>query len=175
MNITNKIESALQLAKLAHCGQKRKFTGVKYFEHPMAVAELVSILKDSKNLELLIISAILHDVVEDTYITLKDIANIFGYKVAALVEELTSDPIKIKEMGKKEYLADKMFKMSTYALVIKLIDRYHNMVDLIKGKSHTIKYVTETIYILDRLERRKLTKTHIKIIKLIRDRIEELK
>ena len=169
------IDKALQMGGKAHSGQKRKFTGVDYFEHPIGVAELVALLKDSKNIETLIIASLLHDTVEDTNTTLQEIADLFGYKVASLVEELTSDPIKIKEMGKKEYLSEKMLKMSSYGLVIKLADRLHNLSDLKKDKSFTTKYVSETEYILDKISKRKLTATHKKIIYLIKNKISELK
>ena len=175
MKMTDKIELAVEFSTNAHKGQKRKFSNLDYVSHPIFVAELVSVLKESKNSEVLIISAILHDTVEDCNISLSEIAEKFGYKVASIVEELTSDSEEIKKLSKRVYLSEKMICMSTYALVVKLIDRFHNLSDLKKGSSFTSKYVSETEFVLEQLKRRKLTKTHIKIIDLINKRILELK
>jgi GTP pyrophosphokinase len=173
--MNDKIDEAIALSKKAHMGQKRKVTGEDYVEHPIRVAELVCILKYSANIELLIIASILHDTVEDTNITLKEIADKFGYKAASIVEELTSDTEKIKSMGKKEYLSEKMLTMSSYGLVVKLIDRLHNLSDLEKGSSFAHKTVIDTEFILEKIKTRKLSETHRKIIKLIENKISELK
>jgi len=53
----------------------------------------------------------------------------FGEIVMNLVEELTSDKEKLEISGKEEYLIDKMLSMSSWALVIKLSDRLHNLND----------------------------------------------
>lgn len=166
------------ISETAHQNQMRKFSGEKYVSHPISVAELVSLLKDSKNIELLIVSALLHDVVEDSNMTISEIEHHFGKQVASIVNELTSDKEKILQLGKKEYLANKMLNMSSYALVIKLIDRLHNISDIINlpiDHGFRQKMILETEFILNKLNDRKLSNTHIKIINLIQRNITKLK
>jgi len=81
-----KIFKALQFAIKAHGDQKRKYTGEPYIIHPIAVAKLVS---DVGGDEYMICTAILHDVVEDTHVTLDDIVQKFGTDIADLVSSLT--------------------------------------------------------------------------------------
>jgi len=164
-------EKSLIYAIEKHKGQYRKNSNFPYIWHPISVAKNVEENKKSKNLELLMTASLLHDLVEDVEdVTLEEIAKLFGYKVAALVEELTSDPIEIEKMGKTEYLKMKMGKMSSYALVIKLSDRLDNVKDLSSGsESFRTKYSKETLEILMHLYDcgRKLTDTHIKIMNKI--------
>ncbi len=124
------LDKALVFAYDAHKNQVRKNSGDPYIVHPITVSENVKKYKRSKNLELLMVVGILHDVVEDCDVSIQKIAEKFGYKVAAILEELTNDEKLIKEKGKTEYLIDKMFNMSSYALVIKLCDRLDNCKDL---------------------------------------------
>jgi len=99
-------------------------------------------------------AALLHDTVEDCEdVSLQEIAEKFGYYVAALVDELTSDEKEIKKLGKTEYLKNKMAKMSSYGLVIKLSDRLDNVKDLnTTSETFQKKYTKETLEILDHLE-----------------------
>jgi len=151
---TGMFEQALEFAIKKHKGQKRKGNNMPYFRHPISVAENIEEVKKSKNLELLMTAAILHDTVEDCPgVTIQDIAKKFGYYVAALVDELTSDEKEIKKIGKTTYLKNKMEKMSSYGLVIKLADRRHNIEDTQSmSKEFQKKYAQETLAILDHLE-----------------------
>ena len=164
-------EKALEYAIEKHKGQYRKNSNMPYYWHVVCVAKNVEDNKKSKNLELLLTAAILHDTKEDCPdVTLEEIAKLFGYKVAALVEELTSDQIEIEKMGKTEYLKMKMGKMSSYALVIKLSDRLDNVKDFGNcSESFRNKYTKETLDIIQHLRDcgRKLTATHVKIIEKI--------
>lgn len=83
----NRIERAKQFAALAHGDQKRKYHGAPYVVHTQAVAATVTGILD----EDAVIAAHLHDVVEDTAVTLDQIADEFGDRVARLVGYLT-DP-----------------------------------------------------------------------------------
>ncbi len=159
-------------------GTHKRRTGCPYIVHPMIVSELVRNYKSSKNLDELIIAALLHDVLEDCVgyeendseeerevklnIVKKEILNKFGPMVLAIVIELTSDDKLIAQMGKNRFLIEKMILMSSYALVVKLCDRLSNIMDEPKPK-----YLEDTkLMMLEILERRpKLSKTHRRIIK----------
>jgi guanosine-3',5'-bis(diphosphate) 3'-pyrophosphohydrolase len=170
--------AALRYAVKAHAGQFRSDGKTPYIKHPERVAEFVRKFKKSKNLDALISAAFLHDTLEDTDTTHEDLEKMFGALVASLVKELTSDKDKIKEVGKTDYLAQKMATMSSWALVIKLADRLDNVQDIATAKtpSWRQKYKTETESILTRLEKdRSLSRTHQKIIAAIRKKLQEVK
>lgn len=172
---TRKERASFDMAKRAHKGQTRSDKS-PYIHHPTRVAEIVRKFKSSKKIKDLISAAHLHDTIEDTNTTEKDIKNLFGSLVASLVKELTSDKEQIDKVGKTEYLLNKMKSMSSYGLVIKLADRLDNVSDLKTAKSPAWrdKYKRETEDILNQLEKsRELTGTHKKLIGAIRDKLEE--
>jgi len=170
MEITGRLlERAIIYATEKHKGQIRKGDGKPYILHPIGVMMIMSKIKKTKNFNLLATCCLAHDIVEDCGVSLQEIADEFGYNVASIVQELTSDKDQIKKIGKEEYLLEKMLKMSSYALVIKLCDRLHNLQDMesmdYEFKSKTI---SQTTYIIDGLVERKLTSTHNKLIKEIK-------
>ena len=85
MSITDK---ALAFATAAHAavGQKRKYSNDDYIVHPIRVANIV---KQHGGTDAMIAAAYLHDVVEDTNVTLDTITGMFGSVVASLVDDLT--------------------------------------------------------------------------------------
>jgi len=168
------LERAIIFATEKHSGQVRKSDGRPYILHPLAVMQTMYEIKKSKNMNLLAIVCVLHDTVEDCNVTLSEIAENFGYSVASIIEELTSCKESIKELGKAKYLAGKMSSMSSYALVIKLIDRLNNVSDLNSmPQEFKNKYVAETFYIIKEINtNRKLSDTHLKLMDLIVGKIE---
>lgn len=166
MKLTSELlEKAIVFATEKHKGQTRKGDGRPYVLHPISVLITLGRIKKSNNFELIAIACLLHDVVEDCGVSLEEIANEFGHGVAALVDELTSDKNEIKRVGKAKYLAEKMKKMSSYALRIKLADRLDNVQDV--SPTMNQNKIDETNFILNELKDRKLTPTHKKLIKLI--------
>lgn len=169
-------KDALNFATQAHAGQERAGGG-PYISHPIRVAQHVEQWKKSHNLDALISAAYLHDTLEDTDTTHEALHDLFGGLVASLVKELTSDKTQVQQMGKKNYLAQKMAAMSSYALVIKLADRLDNVRDITTARTPQwrAKYAAETNHILDYIEKnRVLTGTHQKLIGLIRDKLQEV-
>ena len=172
-NTNDKIEKTLEFAKGAHLNQIRA-DGTPYINHPLKVAENVKKYVKSKEIDNLIICALLHDTLEDTNTTYYDIANNFGYLVASIVLELTNDNEIKNLLGKTRYLQIKMKNMTNWALNIKLCDRLNNVMDL-ENATTTFqeKYTIETIDIISYLlENRKLTQTQKDIICLINNEIE---
>lgn len=168
---------AADFARGKHAGQTRS-DGSPYITHPVRVAHIVRTHKRSKNIDHLVNAALLHDTVEDTETTLEELEALFGQLAASLVSELTSDPVKIKEIGKTAYLQQKMAAMSSYGLVIKLADRLDNVSDLATAKNAKwrAKYKAETIDILDHIEHNRtvLSGTHKKLIAAIRAKVAEV-
>ncbi len=154
------IVKALTFAAEKHKGQERRGTKLPYVLHPIIVSHLITKYKPtSKHLEELQIAALLHDVLEDTECDKNELEREFGPLVAAIVMELTSDPVKLKELGKNEYLKQKMIKMSKYAFVLKLVDRLSNILDN-PGES----YVKKTLNMVEFLRENREDITERQII-----------
>lgn len=123
-----KIAEAFELAKKAHAGQFRA-SGRPYVTHPTIVAD---ILVDMGFDVPTICAALLHDTVEDTYITDADLRQKFGDEIADLVAGVTKLD-KIQFHNKEEEQAENMRKMffamakDIRVMMIKLADRLHNM------------------------------------------------
>lgn len=130
---TEEISQAFTLANESHTGQKRK-SGENYILHPIEVAKILADLKMDTDT---IVAGILHDVVEDTLITLPDIEYIFGADVRKLVDGVTklrnlprTDSKKIENIRKMVVAMSEDIRV----VIIKLADRLHNM--------RTLKYMT---------------------------------
>jgi guanosine-3',5'-bis(diphosphate) 3'-pyrophosphohydrolase len=119
---------AYEFGAVAHAGQFRK-TGEPYICHPIAVAiSLAEMRMDANG----IMAAILHDVIEDTAVTKKDLANEFSTEVAELVDGVTKLS-KIDSKSHAEAQAENVRKMflamgkDLRVIMVKLADRLHNM------------------------------------------------
>ncbi|MDR1756912.1 MAG: RelA/SpoT family protein [Culturomica sp.] len=143
------IVRAFEFAKEAHKGTIRR-SGEPYILHPIAVARIAAkeIGLGTKS----VIAALLHDVVEDTDYTVEDIANLYGPKIASLVDGLT----KIGEvMGADTSRQAESFRKMLLTLaddvrviLIKIADRLHNMRTLASMSLHKqVKIAGETLYI----------------------------
>lgn len=84
--MTPRVQEALDFAREAHKGQKRKYSGEDYIVHPIEVAEIVASVGGTEEQ---IMAGLLHDVAEDTKKTLADITARFGPIVGGYVEGLT--------------------------------------------------------------------------------------
>jgi len=144
------IRSALDFSHAAHAGQLRE-SGAPYVTHPIAVARILTPLHLDVHA---IIAALLHDVAEDTEITIEQIANQFGKQVADLVDGLSKID-KLQFETKEDAQAENFRKMlmamarDVRVILIKLADRLHNMRTLgavSKGKSERIAHETMDIY-----------------------------
>ncbi len=120
-----RLSDALTLAKRAHQGQKRD-EGDPYVIHPIRIANmLISDLKVTDGN--IIIAALLHDVVEDTGITLEEIKEKFGEEVGELVHLLTRD--KEKETKKEKF--EKTLRGSAEDKLLKACDYLDNLRSLL--------------------------------------------
>lgn len=122
------IREAFYVADRAHEGQKRA-SGEPYIIHPLAVAEILAHLQIDRST---LIAALLHDVVEDTEITLDEVKEKFGEEVAFLVDgvtKLNQFQYQTKEDQQIENYRKMILAMAkdVRVVVIKLGDRLHNM------------------------------------------------
>jgi len=141
-----RIEKAFRFANAAHDGIRRK-SGEPYIIHPIAVAKIVA--KDIGLGATSIVAAILHDVVEDTEYRLSDIENMFGKKVAHIVDGLT----KLSgDIDSSQALTLKKMLMTlsedVRVILIKIADRLHNMQTLESMPvNKKLKIAGETLYL----------------------------
>lgn len=173
----NKTNEAYLFAEKKHKGQVRK-DGSEYITHPIKVAEIVrQYFSNHIKFNELITAAYLHDVVEDTNTSIKEIREIFEEYVANLVNEVTNNNDEKHSMGKTNYLCNKLLNMSEDALNLKLCDRLANVLDLEKANPDFVeKYEIETTIILNYLlTNRKLTEVQMEIIKAINEQINNLR
>lgn len=124
-----RITKAFNFAKQAHDGVKRR-SGEPYIMHPIAVAKIVCSEMGLGSTS--ICSALLHDVVEDTEYTVEDIRNMFGDKIAQIVDGLTKISGGIfgeQTSAQAENFRKLLLTMSDdiRVILIKMADRLHNM------------------------------------------------
>lgn len=146
---TKMVRKAFDIALEAHKDMRRK-SGEPYIYHPIAVARICA---EEMGLEPIAVAcALLHDTVEDTYITLQDIEDIFGSKVRAIIDGLTKIPEVFDENTSIQ--AENFRKMiltisdDFRVVLIKLADRLHNMRTLSSMKvEKQLKIASETRFL----------------------------
>lgn len=134
------VKRAIYFAKKYHGDQKRQ-SGEPYYSHPLEVAYMVAdyLLRTD-----IIITAILHDTIEDTALTQETIADIFGEQIASQVEDLTR--IKKAQKISAAEMVEILYQEKKYdVLLVKLFDRLHNMQTIgAKSPEKIQKIVNET-------------------------------
>ena len=144
------ITKAFNFARQAHKGVRR-LSGEPYIMHPIAVAQIAC--EEMGLGSTSIVSALLHDVVEDTDYTVEDIENIFGSKVAQIVDGLTKISGGIfgeQASAQAENFKKLLLTMSDdiRVILIKICDRLHNMRTLASQPANKqYKIAGETLYI----------------------------
>ena len=142
---------AIIFATAAHDGQKRKFTLEPYIAHPLRVAHMVAHHGGSDEA---VISSLLHDVLEDSSVTLGDLIMEFGSDVAGIVFELTNErgPAK-NRAARKAKEVKRAAGMSPEAKMIRLADIVDNVPSIVKhGKPEfAALYVAEKKALLQEL------------------------
>ncbi|MFC4592686.1 RelA/SpoT family protein [Sphingobium tyrosinilyticum] len=130
-------------------GSQKRASGDPYFSHPIEVA---GILTDFSLDDQTIVTALLHDTIEDTLVTYEEIENAFGKDVARMVDGVTKLS-KIEAMSENERAAENLRKFllamsdDIRVLLVKLADRLHNMRTLhfIKNEAKRRRIARETM------------------------------
>jgi GTP pyrophosphokinase len=144
-----RIRKAFEVAVEAHKDMRRK-SGEPYIYHPLAVAKIAA---EELGLDTLsIVCALLHDTVEDTYITLDDIQNLFGKKERTIIDGLTKIS-GVFDTQNSSQQAENFRKMlltlsdDVRVILIKLADRLHNMRTLDHmAREKQLKIASETLF-----------------------------
>jgi (p)ppGpp synthase/HD superfamily hydrolase len=139
---SNLINKAIYWAKKYHGNQKRK-SGEPYYTHPLEVAYMIS---DHKLKTDVIVASILHDIIEDTEVTVEMIEGTFGQRIAEMVDMLTRDRPDGTKLTIEEVINNAYKKADKEVLLIKLIDRLHNIQTIGSLSAKKIeKTITETL------------------------------
>lgn len=142
-----KVNKAIDFAIHYHGSQTRE-SGEPYYHHPLEVAEIIIKMRLDSNS---VITALLHDTVEDTELTLEEIEKNFGSEVAKLVDGVT-------KLSKIEFMPDNVRQAENFrklllamsddirVLLVKLADRLHNMrtIDAVKSPEKRMRIALET-------------------------------
>ncbi|MBI3503091.1 MAG: bifunctional (p)ppGpp synthetase/guanosine-3',5'-bis(diphosphate) 3'-pyrophosphohydrolase [Bacteroidetes bacterium] len=151
-NDKEQIRKAFNVAMEAHQNARRK-SGEPYIYHPIAVAQICA--EEIGLGPTSVICALLHDVVEDTDMTLEDMRGMFGDKVAAIIDGLTKiKGVEVIDPTNFSIQAENFRKMlltlsdDVRVILIKLADRLHNMRTLGSMSEHQQrKIASETLYL----------------------------
>ena len=163
LNVEN-INKAYNFGKKAH-GSQTRASGDPFFSHPFEVANILVQMKLDENS---IITALLHDVIEDTLATKEEIKKIFGIEIANLVDGVTKlSKISLKQTNKNKQVENlRKFILAISedirVLFVKLADRLHNMrtIKFLKNSNKKKEISNETLEIFaplaDRIGIRKI-------------------
>ncbi|ALM52519.1 HD domain-containing protein [Halomonas huangheensis] len=145
------VERARLFATAAHAAidQRRKYSGAPYIEHPEAVARLVA---EHGADEVMIAAAWLHDVVEDTEVSLELVSEEFGKEVSDLVDALSD--LQTAEDGnrrvRKQRAAERLAQADPRAQTIKYADLIHNTSSIVRhDRGFAYIYLEEKRYLLE--------------------------
>ena len=127
MIFTDKIKEAIYFASEKHKDQKRKILGYPYISHPLSVMYIVSNYTKDENV---LISAILHDTVEDTDTTLDEIENKFSKRIRDIVDLLTEDKSISDKQIRKQRQLERFENANHEVLLVKLADIINNFCDI---------------------------------------------
>ena len=132
------VEKAGVFAERAHTGQTRRYNGEPYVNHPRRVAEIVKRVTDDPEV---IAAALIHDVFEDTEITLEEIAREFGDTVASYVDDVTnrSRPEDGNRRARVAIDIEHLKGAHPNSKTIKLADILDNLSDIVLHDLHFAK------------------------------------
>lgn len=128
MQATNQLLDAIHFAAHKHRDQRRKdISKTPYINHPIEVANVLA--KNGVTDNNVLMAAVLHDTIEDTFTTVQEIIDRFGFETASIVLEVTDDKSLPKVERKKRQILHAP-NMSKGAKLVKLADKWSNLRDL---------------------------------------------
>ena len=171
-----KLIEAQVLVLQAHSGQYRRNTRDPFVKHLFRVSEIINVyFNDHPKRDLLRTCALLHDCVEDTWITHEYVKEHFGEEIHKIVYELSKEELASKALSNDKYI-EKLAKASDYAKLIKLVDAYDNVTDGFTGHKWPIFIdVTKRVLKVVQISDKTLLKGHEKIKKELEDKISKIR
>jgi (p)ppGpp synthase/HD superfamily hydrolase len=167
------IPKAIIFAFNAHSGQYRKVHPHQYIIHPLRVSEfLLKNFRLHPNLNLMRAAAVLHDTIEDTWVSEKDIEQQFGKKIAELVVELTHPEIEDKTDRLNNYIK-LLITASDEAKIIKLADIFDNVVLSTDNHPRWKTFLKDKKIMLSSIDLKEKNSTYDKIKAEVLSKIDE--
>jgi len=146
------VNEAMEFARSAHKGQKRKYYGADYFVHPERVAKVAQELGLPPQV---VMAAYLHDVAEDTPVTIEEIEAKFGQEVSSMVSGLTNPSKKFPNLPRaerKKMDREHLSVVPENVKIIKALDRIDNLNDFdLAPKDFQVMYANESLLLADAL------------------------
>ena len=147
----NEFDKADMFAEVAHAavGQVRKYTFEPYITHPRAVSEIVRVYNGTVEMQT---AALLHDVVEDTDVTIEMVRAYFSASVADMVDWLTdvSKPEDGNRAVRKAMDKDHLARATYEAQFVKCADMMHNSEYIVeRAPSFAVQYLKEKTWLLE--------------------------
>lgn len=136
MTVWKQLDTAIAFAAVAHAGQVRKYTGLPYITHTLEVMEILhtyaAVVSEDQ-----LVASVLHDVVEDTPVSIETIERRFGPGVASMVFDLTDQFTHaayphLNRAARKEREAARLGTISRQAQDIKLADLISNTSSIVE-------------------------------------------
>ncbi|MDX1521992.1 MAG: HD domain-containing protein [Anaerolineae bacterium] len=129
-NCNDLIFDAIEFAAKAHRGHYRKSTKIPYFTHPLSVAKL---LIEAGCEEELAVAGLLHDTIEDTSVTLAQIEQVFGKRVARLVQGLSEPDRADTWENRKQHTIDYLKTAPLDIVIVACADKLDNIRSMRQG------------------------------------------
>jgi guanosine-3',5'-bis(diphosphate) 3'-pyrophosphohydrolase len=130
MDSLARLIKAADFAAFKHRGQRRKDAEASpYINHPLALARVLKIEAGVQDVDVLV-SAILHDTVEDTETSVEELEREFGKVVAGIVAEVTDDK-RLPKPERKRLQVERAPHISSQAKLVKLADKICNLRDVV--------------------------------------------
>lgn len=132
MELTPRINDALQVAAIAHDGHTRKGSDLPYISHPYAVMTIAARARERD--EDTLVACLLHDVLEDVphRFSRNDMLHRFGARVVGIVDGVTKDEtISDWHERSKAYLANLEYNASNASVTVSIADKTHNLMSIL--------------------------------------------
>jgi len=135
MILSTKLQKAINFSIKVHeldSQQKRKGTSVPYITHPLTIGIILSRVTDDEDI---VVAGILHDVIEDCEpygsVTYDQVGELFGEKVAKMVNDVTEQDKSLPWEKRKQLALDHISEMENNSILVKSADVLHNLADLV--------------------------------------------
>lgn len=146
------IDQAIAFAAIAHAGQKRKYTDDPYIVHPIEVMQIVRSVEPNR--EDMAVAAVLHDVLEDTPVTHRELYRRFGEHIYFLVQGLTEVPVEGNRKVRKAAECERLAQQPPEVQTIKVADMLSNTSTIVRHDRKFAKvYLAEKRQLLNVLTR----------------------
>jgi len=174
MELTDKIQRAINFAAQKHLGQKRKDRELPYIVHPFSVAWILSGYTDDEDV---IVAGLLHDILEDVKgCTCKDISGEFGENVAKIVKGVTEekDPNierdgKADWLGRKQKYIDNLKIVGLDSVLVSAADKIHNL----QSMASAYEYIGDSLWGHFNAPEDKKLWFYEEVIKVVRQRLAD--